>query len=504
MAPHRLAAQTVVSGLRPGRHTPLALLAWRTTFYPWPLRQHVHSQTLDPSPVHRLRWGAGVQSADVFCARISFFFAVGSDFYSEIAKLRAARLLWHEITLQLGITAPKSQALRMHCQTSGCSLRAQDPLDNVVRTTVQAIAAVFGGTQSLHTNAWDEAPTLPGEDAARLARNTQKILQDETGLCDVIDPWAGSYMMESLTSQLAEQVRQRMADIDARGGVLRGIETGEISRQIHAQATAAQARMDLAANRQSHLAVDTDPPVDSHALRERQAERLHVQRLARDNLRVEARLAALTASAKSGVGNLLYLTILAVRARASVGECTRALEQAWPRYAQPMDFVRGQYAAVRAGDADWRRAVQTVAVWRQKQQRAPVMVLGKIGQDGHDRGVRMIASVLTDAGFVVHMLPLFQSLGAWVAVLREHAIIDLIGISSLAGGHLQAVTQLLPCLRDAGQHAPLVLGGVIPAEDRATLLAGDVAACFGPGQPMPEIIETLIGCLAQPASEMPL
>lgn len=439
-----------------------------------------------------------------FCARISFFFAVGSDFFSEVAKLRAARLLWHEIATQLGASALKSQALRMHCQTSGCSLRAQAPLDNVVRTTVQAMAAVFGGTQSLHTNAWDEALALPGEDAARLARNTQKILQDETGMCDVIDPWAGSYMMEHLTLQIAEQVRLRIADIDARGGVLRGIETGEISRQIHAQATAAQARLDQAATCDASPDVDTEASVDSNALRMRQVERLRGQRLARDNRRVHALLESLTASARSGVGNLLHLTIEAVRARASVGECTRALELAWPRHSQTMDFVRGQYTMLRAGDRDWADALQTLAAWRQHNRRAPVIVLGKLGQDGHDRGIRMIASVLADAGFVVHLLPLFQSPAHCATALAEHPVVDLLGISSLAGAHIEAMGELLPCLRATGFCAPVVLGGIIPPADRARLLAGGVAACFGPGQPMPAIILALVGCLAQSPAHHPI
>ena len=434
-----------------------------------------------------------------FCERISFFFGIGSDFFSEVAKCRAARLLWCEITRELGVQGEKGQALRMHCQTSGWSLCAQEPLNNVTRTTVQAMAAVFGGTQSLHTNAWDEALTLPSEASSRLASNTQHILQQETGLCDVVDPWAGSYMMESLTAQMAAQVRQRMADIDAQGGVLQSIESGWISQVIHLQAMATQARLDngIARRVAAHEPLQVEPalPVDSQVLRARQCRRLDKLRLMRDNARVETLLQSITECARSGRGNLLKETVAAIRARATIGECTQALEKVWPRYRQDLSFRAGHYGPSVCRQPNWALAGARISGFVADHGRPPMIVLAKLGQDGHDRGIRLIAAALADAGFEVRLLPMFQTPIELLQSLDEQGQVDLIGVSSLAGAHNELLTELLSLLNERGLDIPVVAGGIIPDTDAHRLLRQGIKACFGPGQDVIEIIEQLVDLL---------
>jgi methylmalonyl-CoA mutase len=441
-----------------------------------------------------------------FCERISFFFGIGSDFFSEIAKCRAARLLWSEITRNLGVQSEKGQAMRMHCQTSGWSLCAQDPLNNVTRTTVQAMAAVFGGTQSLHTNAWDEALTLPSEESARLASNTQHILQQETGLCDVVDPWAGSYMMESLTAEMAEQVRQRMTDIDAQGGVLHSIESGWISNAIHLQAMATQARLDggtqrrIASNAQAQVAQVAAPATDNQALRAHQNRRLSRLRLTRDTPRVEALLQAITECAHSGQGNLLEATVAAIRARATLGECTQALEKVWPRFRQDLDFQAGHYGPAVSERPGWAHACTRVSTFAADHGRPPRVLLTKLGQDGHDRGIRLMAAALADAGFQVHLLPMFQTPIHLLESLDEKHPVDLLGISSLAGAHNELLTELMSLLDERKLDLPVVIGGIIPDADTRRLLDLGVKACFGPGQDVVEIIERLVDLLHSPRS----
>jgi methylmalonyl-CoA mutase len=443
---------------------------------------------------------------ETFCARMSFFFGVGSDFFTEVAKLRAARLLWCEMVRALGVDSEKAQALRMHCQTSGWSLSAQTPLNNVARTTVQAMAAVFGGTQSLHTNAWDEALALPSEDSARLARDTQHILQQETGLCDVVDPWAGSYMMEALTANMADLVRQRIAQIDREGGALEGIESGRISRLIHEQAIATQARLDSGAQPrvngrvQPHTSapLQTAPPVDSCALRTRQVQRLDRLRLTRQSVQVEQALDALAACARTGQGNLLQVTIAAIRARATVGECTQALERVWPRFKLAPEFMTDCYGAYLSEEPRWRSLCQRVQTFSAHYGRAPTVVLGKLGQDGHDRGLRLIAAALTDAGVDVRVLPMFMNPGQFLAALRAQGNTDLIGVSSLAGAHLELLTQLLTLLKGEAFSAPVVVGGILPDADIQRLHSSGIAACFGPELDAIEIVGRLFDLLEQP------
>ncbi|WP_253277126.1 methylmalonyl-CoA mutase family protein [Pseudomonas fluorescens] len=309
---------------------------------------------------------------NAFCSRMSFFFGVGNDFFTEVAKLRAARVLWNEISEQLGSDNPSARAMRMHCQTSGWTLCAQEPMNNVVRTTAQAMAAVFGGTQSLHTNAWDEALALPSESSARLASNTQQILQAETGLCNVIDPWAGSYMMESLTATVCREVRACIARIDGEGGVVAAINNGSISMMIHAQAVQTQARLDSGELRRvgektaraTSQALHTTHSVESFLVRQRQIHRLKQLRIRRDEAKVQAHLQALTHSARSGQGNLLELSIAAISARATVGECTKALEKAWPRHRQAPAFLPDGYGSLAPDRLVGQRFVNVLHTFR--------------------------------------------------------------------------------------------------------------------------------------------
>lgn len=445
---------------------------------------------------------------EAFCARMSFFFGIGSDFYLEIAKLRAARLLWCEIATELGLRSDRAKALRMHCQTSGWSLSAQGARNNIVRTTVEAMAAVFGGTQSLHTNAWDEALGLPSEASARLACSTQQILQQESGLCDVIDPWAGSYLMESLTARLADEVRRTLAEIDAQGGVLAALESGWITQRIHASAVRTQARIDsgiqplvgLNTLTQAAETAEFDQPVDSQALRARQTRRLAQLHARRDAATVMASLTALTHCAQSGRGNLLEATIAAIRARATLGECTAALEKVWPRYRQPLRFQPGPYGEQRRNEPRWLAMRERLRHVARQQGGAPRLLLAKLGQDGHDRGVRILAAGLADAGFDIRLGPLFQSPGQLLALVQREEV-DLLGLSSLAGAHGELVPMVLRGLQEKGLRTPVVIGGVIPEADVRRLLAAGVQAHFGPGSDLLEIAERLLDIVCRTRPE---
>ncbi len=364
---------------------------------------------------------------DAFCGSLSFFFGVGKQFYMEIAKLRAARLLWHDIVRERGGTTARATAMRMHCQTSGWTLAAQSPHNNIARTTIEGMAAIFGGTQSLHTNGFDEALALPSAQAARIARDTQLILQHEFDLCDVADPWAGSYLVESLTGRMVDAVLSILGEIDAQGGVLAALESGWVQQRIHRNALRMQARIDagdevvVGVNRFQDD--DEAPPacleVDGSRVRAEQANRLATLRAKRDEPAVRQALGALAQAAHGADRNLLACAIDAMRCRATVGECTRALLEVWPRYAAQLAYDKAHYGAVRAGNANWAAACDRVRWLRTTLGRAPRILVAKLGQDGHDRGAKAVAAALSDAGFQVRLTPLFQSAEAVAAQVRD-------------------------------------------------------------------------------------
>ena len=458
--------------------------------------------------------GARAMSADDACERMSFFFGVGTDFYVEVAKLRAARLVWSELAAQCGATSDKARALRMHCQTSGWSLTAQKPSNNIVRTTVEALAAVFGGTQSLHTNAFDEALALPSASSSRLARDTQLMLQHEMGLCDVVDPWAGSYMMEALTADIAARVRSLIGEIDARGGVVQSIRSGWVRERIHESAVALQAEIDsgqrvvVGVNAFVHGDADEAPAcfeLDGKQVRGHQVRRIAEVKLRRNAEHVARALGALETAAREGTGNLLALTICCMRARATVGECTRALEAVWPRHAISLHASAGIYEEALSSDAMWKAAREQVDRLTSTLGRKPRVMITKLGQDGHDRGAQAVAAALIDAGFDVVPNELFIS----PAEVAERALandVDMIGVSSLAGAHVELTSQLMHELRACRAAIPVVLGGNVQAESASVLKALGVAEFFLPGTRMHEIVPRmvrLVECIAdRQAGEM--
>jgi methylmalonyl-CoA mutase C-terminal domain/methylmalonyl-CoA mutase N-terminal domain len=444
-------------------------------------------------------------SADEVCERLSFFFGVGADFFVEVAKLRAARLVWSHIAASCGARSAKACALRMHCQTSGWSLSARQPDNNVVRTTVEAMAAVFGGTQSLHTNAHDEALSLPSAPAARLARDTQLILQHEMGLCDVVDPWAGSYMMEALTADVAKRTHALLVDIEAQGGVLAAIRSGWVHRRIHQSATRTQAHIDagervvVGVNR--FVSPDADAPaasleIDGRRVQAQQARRIANAKAQRDCVTVSRALEKLTRAARDGTANLLALTIECIRARATMGECTRALEVVWPRYVMRHDTHHDVYGAERASDSAWRAACEEVNRVSVLIGRKLRVLIAKLGQDGHDRGANVVAAALSDAGFEVSLGDMFSSPSstADLAVAQKP---DVIGVSSLSGAHRELVSQLLGELADRGAGATVVVGGIVPDEHARWLRHRGVADVFGPGTPLETIVQRLAALVLQ-------
>lgn len=444
-------------------------------------------------------------NAESVCAQLSFFFAVGRDFFGEIAKLRAARVLWADLARSLGARSTRAMQLRMHCQTAGSTLSAGRAHNNVVRTTVEAMAAVFGGTQSLHTNAWDEALALPGVAAATLARDTQLILQHEMGLCETVDPLGGSYLVESLTAQTVEAVKATLAQIDAQGGVIAAIESGWVQAHLHRGAARIQAHIDtgehviIGVNRygESQRAEYEQLEVDGRMVRAQQIERLRHLKATRDSERVRAALAALTQVAATGEGNLLAATIEAIAARATVGECTAALERVWPRWHATLHADANAYAEARTHDAAWRQAQASVAQWQACHARKPRMALVKLGQDGHDRGARVIAAALGDAGFDVTLGPLFatpQEAAGWATAQAP----DIVGVSTLAGAHATLVPQLIRALRERDNEAPVVVGGIVPQAHHPALREAGVAAIFGANMPLEAIVQALLDCLAVP------
>ena len=448
-------------------------------------------------------------SIDDFAPRLSFFWGVGMNFFMEIAKLRAGRRLWAELMRGFAPQDERSMMLRCHCQTSGWSLTAQDVHTNVVRTCVEALAAVGGGTQSLHTNALDEALALPTDSSARIARNTQLLLQEEAGTTAVIDPWGGSGFVETLTAQLAERARGHIREVEELGGMAQAIARGLPKRRIEEAAARTQARID--SGRQVVVGVNAYRPereepieilkVDNSAVRASQIERLERLRRERDGRAVEERLRALTAAAESGDGNLLELSIAAARAHATVGEISSALETVYGRYEAPVSTIHGVYGG-EMSDTGSGKADAVAAVRRRTQEfleahgRRPRILVAKMGQDGHDRGQRVIATAFADLGWDVDLGPLFQTPEEVARQALENDV-HVVGVSTLAAGHLTLVPALRQALIEAGREDILVVvGGVIPPDDYPTLRDFGVAAIFGPGTVIPEAATDLLNRLA--------
>jgi methylmalonyl-CoA mutase len=444
---------------------------------------------------------------DDFAGRLSFFFGIGMDFYVEVAKLRAARLLWAEIIARFSPKDPKSKMLRTHCQTSGWSLAAKDPYNNVVRTTIEAMAAVFGGTQSLHTNSFDEALALPTPFSARIARNTQLIIQEETGIPGVVDPWGGSYFMEKLTHDIATRAREILVEVEQAGGMTRAVQTGLPMRRIEEAAARKQARID----RGSDVIVGVNkyllPPedetkvdvlvVDNDEVRREQIARLESMKKARDEARVQSLLGELENGARAGA-NLLELTIPAMRARATVGEVSLALERVFGRHKAETKVASGIYTKTYGDDVAVNAIIARTAAFAEKEGRRPRMLVVKLGQDGHDRGAKVVATAFADLGFDVDIGPLFST----PEEAARHAVendVHVVGVSTLAAGHKTLVPQLRDALVKAGaSDVKIVVGGVIPPDDVAPLLAQGVAAVFTPGTPIPEAATRVLDALGAP------
>ena len=440
---------------------------------------------------------------DDFAPRLSFFWGIGMDFYLEIAKMRAARMLWERIIDEFGASNPRSRMLRTHSQTSGWSLTEHDPYNNVVRTTIEAMAAVFGGTQSLHTNSLDEAMALPSEFSARLARNTQLILQEETGITRVVDPWGGSFMMESLTDQMAAKAWSIIEEVEAEGGMAKAIETGMPKLRIEEAAARRQARIDrgeeviVGVNKYQ---VPADEPfeildIDNHAVRDAQLERLRALRLARDDTAVKAALADLAEAAR-GNGNLLQYSVDAMRARATLGEVSSALESVFGRFNAHAKLVSDAYGSAYDGDAAWQSLKDETAAFAGREGRPPRMLVCKMGQDGHDRGAKVIATAFADLGFQIDLTPMFAT-PAEVAQQAVDNEVHVVGVSSQAGGHNTLVPKLMQALSMAGAgHVMVVVGGVIPKKDYDFLRQTGVHLVFGPGTHIPDAARQVLAGLA--------
>ena len=446
----------------------------------------------------------GGLEVDEFAPRLSFFFGIGMNFFMEVAKLRAARLLWAEMIGKLFAPSnPRSLMLRTHCQTSGVSLTSQDPYNNVVRTAVEALAATLGGTQSLHTNAFDEALALPTETSARIARNTQLILREETGITRVVDPLAGSYYVESLTAGLAGAARELIDEVEALGGMTRAVAAGMPKMRIEEAAARRQASVDrgeeviVGVNRYvSDDDADVDIlDIDNTAVREAQVARIERVRAERAEAPWREALDALGACAGSGEGNLLERAVAAARARATVGEISDALERVWTRHRAVTPSISGVYGAAYEGDEGFARIRADVESFAREEGRRPRMLVVKLGQDGHDRGARIIATAFADLGFDVDVGPLFQTPEEAARQAIENDV-HVVGVSSQAAGHRSLVPALIEALRglDASDIA-VVCGGVIPAQDHALLRSAGVSAIYGPGAHIPaaaaEVLEVV-------------
>ena len=426
---------------------------------------------------------------DTFAGRLSFFFCIGMDFFMEIAKLRAARTLWATMMTELGAKDERSKMLRTHCQTSGVSLTEQDPYNNAIRTAYEAMAATLGGTQSLHTNAFDEAIALPTEDSARLARNTQLILQHETGITRTVDPLAGSYYVESLTAEIAAKAQELIDEIEVNGGMINAVAAGLPKQRIEEAATRRQARVDSAEDvivGVNKYRLDDEPTiavleVDNDKVRRSQLNRLAQLKRDRDSQACEQALAALTDAASDTGQNLLEFAIEAVRHRATLGEVSAAMERAFGRHQASTTLVSGVYDQARDQAPEYQILKRRIQEFEKKEQRLPHILVSKMGQDGHDRGAKVIASSFADIGFNVEMSDLFLT-PEEVAELSDRNNVDVVGVSSLAGGHKTLIPLLVQALADRGRaDIKVVCGGVIPEQDYEMLKDAGVAEIFGPG-----------------------
>jgi methylmalonyl-CoA mutase len=451
---------------------------------------------------------AGIEAGidvDAFAPRLSFFWAIGINHFMEIAKMRAGRLLWAKIVKSFGAKNPKSLALRTHCQTSGWSLTEQDPFNNVGRTCIEAMAAALGHTQSLHTNALDEAIALPTDFSARIARNTQIYIQEETQVCKEIDPWAGSYYVETLTHELANKAWKLILEIQELGGMAKAIETGIPKMRIEEAAARTQARID--SGNQTIIGINKyrlekeDPidilEVDNTAVRKQQIERLNDLKSKRDNGAVKKALEAITHCAKTGEGNLLELAVQAAQVRATLGEISDACEAVCGRYKAIIRTISGVYSTETKGDGTFDKACGLAEKFAKKEGRQPRIMVAKMGQDGHDRGAKVVATGYADCGFDVDMGPLFQTPEEAARQAVENDV-HVLGISSLAAGHKTLVPQVMEELKKLGREDILVVvGGVIPPQDYDFLYKAGVAAIFGPGTPVTNAAVTILELLLE-------
>ena len=440
---------------------------------------------------------------DAFAGRLSFFFAIGMNFFMEAAKLRAARFLWHKIMSEFNPKSEKSLMLRTHCQTSGVSLQEQDPYNNVVRTAYEAMSAVLGGTQSLHTNAFDEAIALPTDFSARIARNTQLILQNETGVTNVIDPLAGSYYVEKLTADLADEAWKIICEVDEMGGMTKAVASGMPKLRIEEAAARRQAAVDrgdevIVGLNKFQLEKEDEIDildVDNIAVRDAQVAALAKIRASRDQAACDGALAALADAAASGKGNLLEIAIEAARARATVGEISMAMEKTFGRHRAEVKTLSGVYGAAYDGDADFAAIQADVEDFASQQGRRPRMMVVKMGQDGHDRGSKVIATAFADIGFDVDVGPLFQTPDEAAQDAMDNDV-HVVGISSLAAGHKTLAPKLIAALKAAGAEDIIVVcGGVIPKQDYDFLYKAGVKAIFGPGTNIPDAAKDILQIL---------
>lgn len=443
---------------------------------------------------------------DAFAPRLSFFWAIGMNHFMEIAKMRAARMLWAKLVKQFNPKNPKSMALRTHCQTSGWSLTEQDPFNNVARTCIEAMAAALGGTQSLHTNALDEAIALPTDFSARIARNTQIYLQEETHITKAVDPWAGSYYVESLTKELADKAWKLIEEVEELGGMAKAVETGLPKMRIEEAAAKRQARIDsgrdIIVGVNKHQTEEESSidilEVDNTKVREQQVARIQQIKDSRDNEKVAQCLEAISKSAESKEGNLLELAVAAARERATLGEISDALEKVWGRHKAVIRSIQGVYSSeIQGMDQDFDTARTLADEFAEQEGRRPRIMVAKMGQDGHDRGAKVIATSFADLGWDVDMGPLFQTPSEAAMQAAENDV-HILGVSSLAGAHKTLVPQVIEELAKLGREDILVVaGGVIPQQDYQYLFDRNVAAVFGPGTKIPkaasEVLKVLIG-----------
>ncbi|MCK5066575.1 MAG: methylmalonyl-CoA mutase [Bacteroidales bacterium] len=450
----------------------------------------------------------GVQAGidiDAFAPRISFFWAIGMNHFMEIAKMRAARMLWAKLVKQFNPKNPKSMALRTHSQTSGWSLTEQDPFNNVARTSIEAMAAALGHTQSLHTNALDEAIALPTDFSARIARNTQLYLQEETEICRSLDPWAGSHYVETLTHEIAQRAWEHIEEIEELGGMAAAIETGIPKMRIEEAAARKQARIDsgkdIIVGVNQYRLEKEDPmdilEVDNTAVRQSQLDRLKTLKIERDHARVESSLTAITDCAKSGNGNLLELSIEAAKNRATLGEISSAIESVSGRYKAVIRSISGVYSSESGQDKSFGEACELAREFATREGRQPRIMVAKMGQDGHDRGAKVVSTGYADMGFDVDIGPLFQTPAEAARQAVENDV-HLLGVSSLAGGHKTLVPQVIEELKKLGREDIMVIaGGVIPAQDYEYLYKAGVIAIFGPGSKISEAGKQILKVLLE-------